>query len=72
MQAVINETAHRGDGGRGRKNRGQRFISYPHYTAFSARVQLPDYRLLMRLAVLLVDLAEALARAATRWECEQC
>lgn len=67
--SITNKSAHRGDGGRVGIERGQRFISYPQYTPFSARLQYAKRRGLMRLAVLLSGVAEALARTATRWEC---
>lgn len=62
-----NETAHRGDGGQGRKNRGERFISYPQYTPKTTRVQSPLYRVGMGVSLLLADAAEALAGAVWRW-----
>lgn len=66
---LTNENAHRGMAGAGGNERGQRFISYPHYTRFWAWMQSGFSRLIMRLAVLFVDIAEALAGTATRWEC---
>ncbi|MCK9598108.1 MAG: hypothetical protein M0R06_03640 [Sphaerochaeta sp.] len=65
--AIVNGNARRGDGGRGGKERGQRFFSCFHYTLFSTRAQSPVYQVGMRLAVLLADAAEALAGAVWRW-----
>jgi len=65
--AITNGTAHRADGGRGRKNRGARLISYPQYTPKMTRAQSPVYRVGMGLAQWLADVAEALAGAVWRW-----
>lgn len=81
MQAIISETAHRGDGGRGGNERGARFISYPHYTPSFPVVQSKrrhprlaragyavHYWLKEVLIWRLQDLAERLFVRAWQWE----
>lgn len=60
-----NESAHRGRAGADETlhaDSGFRF--YAHYTTVGSRLQITAGRLMMRLALLLVDLAETLAGAA--------
>ncbi len=67
---LLNGSAHRATVGADEtQHAGGGSCFYSKYTAIFAIFQASGYRLLMRCAVLLADLAEALAGTATRWEC---
>jgi len=66
---LTNESAHRATAGAGETQRagsGLRF--YPQYTALFDLMQRGAARLMMRFALLCVNIGDALAGAALRWE----
>ncbi len=66
---IINRSARLGRAGAGPETTAGSGHFYLDYTAIFNLVQSSACRGLMRLAVWLADLAEALAGAALRWEC---
>jgi hypothetical protein len=68
MQQLESRSAHRGKvGATIETSEGDKLSFYPHYTQSRPKFQALFARLLMRLAVALVNAGDALAGLALRW-----